>query len=171
MLFFPIIVILLFYFFAVLQSSFFAYFTFFGVIPNLVFNFFILVLFFSVKKAVSPVIIYAICAGFFLDILYGTPFGVCILTTLLIGLVGKKMQRSFLEERDLFPLSHFVLMYLFSLFVFQFIILMYGRFLSPQHINIILDFRFLFGVMYNLAVAVGMFYLYKKVTLWLKITK
>ena len=133
MLIFSLIAILLFYFFAVLQSSFFAHFTFFGAVPNLVFIFFILILFFSVKRSLSPVLIYAPAAGFFLDLLYGTPFGVCIIIMLIIGLIGKKMQRAFLEERDLFPLSHFVLTYLFSLFIFELLIVLYGRFLSPEH--------------------------------------
>ncbi|MCX6721047.1 MAG: rod shape-determining protein MreD [Candidatus Staskawiczbacteria bacterium] len=155
--------ILLFYILATLQAGFFAHFNFLGAVPNLVFIFFLLVLFFSVKKSGFSLIIFAAAAGFFLDIFSGTNFGVSVILLALIGFLAKKAQGSFLEEEDKYPLSHFLLIFLSALFIYEVLLMLYLRFLDPAHVKILIDFRFLFEIIYNLIVATAGFYIYKKV--------
>ena len=162
-----LIIIALFYFFALLQSSFFAHFRLFGEIPNLVFIFFFLIVFFSEKIDVE-VVFYGITAGFFLDIFTNVYFGLSMVLMIFIAYIAKKIQTSFRESKEKFPFAYFLPIFLACLLAYELFLMLYLRFLGPFHTPIIFDLGFFAGIIYNLVAGSVGFYIYKKC---LKFTK
>jgi rod shape-determining protein MreD len=163
MLFLYIATIFLFYLFAVLQNSFFVHFSLFGAVLNIVFIFFFLLVFFQKKASYYKIIFYSIFAGLFLDFFSYTYFGVSIILLLFVGLIGKKIQTSLQEKNnDKFPTAYFVLLFLFSFTVYDFLLRIFlssFNFLAVlQSVNI----GFILEVVYNFFVAFVVFYIYKK---------
>ena len=73
-----------FFFAAILQSSFFPYFSIAGATPNLIFILFFLVMFFTDKKTHVPGFFAIVSAGFFLDVLSPFYFGTSMLALFII---------------------------------------------------------------------------------------
>jgi len=151
----PVLTILLFYFFALLQTSFFANFGFFGSLPNLVFILFFLLVFFEDKKSSHLILFYAVISGFFLDVFSATYFGYSIIALIIIGILFKKIQNMLSEKKnDKYPIVYFILLFLISFTVY----------------DILLKFAltkfnwasFLSEISYNLLVAIIGFLIYKK---------
>lgn len=163
MWFFWPITILLLYFFAVLQSSFFTHFVFFGAVLNLVFIlFFILVFFNGRRKFGYSELILSFFAGFLLDIFSETRFGVSIVLLILISFFIKKTRENLNEQDDPFPLSYFIALFLTSFLLFKVLISVYLHFFDPIHLRFSVDFKLLAEIIYNLAFATVGFFIYKK---------
>lgn len=157
-----ILTILLFYLFAILQGSFFAHYNAFGAIPNLVFIFFFLVIFFRLKMDYAAVF-YAVIAGFFLDILSYTFLGPSAVLLLVIGFLAKKMQTSLKEKKDKYPFAHFAPLFIIWFALYGLSWAAYLYFFDPSHLLISLNFSFLAGIIYNLMLASLGFFVFKKV--------
>lgn len=159
---YPIIAIL-FYLFAVLQNSFFAHFSLFGAVPNLVLIFFISFVFLEQKNSYYPVIFYAICAGLFLDFFSYTYFGVSMILLLALGLLIKKTQTLLQEKRDnKFPLMYFLPLFTVSLLIYD---LLFSIFINSFRFEqILLNFNLSYAVevIHNLLIAFVVFYILKK---------
>lgn len=151
MWFWPLIVIFLFYFFAVLQNSFFAHFNLFGAAPNLVFVFFLLLIFFERQNKNLQIIFYAIVAGLFLDIFSYRYLGVSVVLFIFIGLLTKKIQSLLKEKRDKYPFIYFAFLVFVSLIVYELLL------------TASLGISFFGRVIYGLLFAAAGFYIYKKI--------
>ena len=163
-----IITIFLFYLFALLQSSFFVHFNFFGSVLNLVFIFLFLIVFFSPKKIDYTIIIYAIIAGLFLDIFSYAYLGLSAVLLVIIAYLSKKIQASLKEKQDKYPFVYFLPLFLAWFLIYELLLMIYFRFADPSHALIIFNFGFLLGIIYNLLAASLGFYIFKKAKFYIK---
>ena len=151
--FLPIITIVLFYLFAILQNSFFIYFNLFGAVPNIIFILFFMLVFFSKKNSYYSAIFFAIIAGIFLDILSISGFGVSIILLILIGLSIKKIQALLKENKDSYPFGSFLIIFLTSLLTYN---------LLSQNLSISFNLMFFMEIFYSSALAIFGFFTCKK---------
>ena len=157
-----LIIILLFYFFAILQNSFFAHFSLFGAVPNLIFILFFLIIFFQKNISYYWVIFYSVVSGLFLDIFSYTYFGVSVIILLAIGFLIKKIQLLLKEKKDEYPLNYFLSLFFGAFISYNLLLLIYLLFFDPTHAVINFGWVFFDGIVYNLFFAVIGFYICKK---------
>jgi len=131
----------------ILQTSFLAHFSIFGGVVNLVFVLFFLFTFFENPGSYFGVI-NAILAGFFLDVFSHTYFGLSIASLALIYFMNKYGIYILDKKKDKFPAIYFVPLFLIS-FILHNLILNLSSFNLSE-------------IIYNLAVSLLLFYLYKK---------
>lgn len=160
---FWLVAIILFYLLAIMQTSFFAHFLFFGAFPNFIFIFFFLLVFYAPRKSEYKILVYAIIAGLFLDIFYETNFGVSIVLLMLAGYIAKKIQLSLLEKSEKYPYWYFIFLFIFSFILYQSFFILYIKFLNPLHISVQLNLKSLADLAYNAFFASIGFYIYKKI--------
>ena len=172
--------LILFYFFALLQGSFFIHFSLFGAVPNLVFALFFILAFFegnSVRnqwgsQGHTPhgywIFIWAVVAGFFLDVLSYTYIGVSIATLVILGFLLKKTQSLLKNKADNYPFVYFLPLFLIFFTLYEFSLMAFVHFFDSSHAIISLDFNFLTEIIYNGFIASVFFCIYKK---WRKYTK
>jgi rod shape-determining protein MreD len=145
-----------------LQNSFFAHFSLWGATPNLVFIFFLLLLFFEKNSRYYEMIFYAISAGLLLDIFSYTYFGLSAVLFLLIGFLAKRVQGALSEKKDnTFPIIYFLPLFLIFLLVYD---LLSRSFLNKFNLMKIAPNMsgFAAEIIYNLLVAAIAFYVCKK---------
>lgn len=147
----PLITIILFYLFAILQNSFFVHFSLFGAAPNLVFVLFFTLIFFADPKKYYYIIFYVVCAGLFLDIFLYSYLGASIILLLLIGFFIKRAQGILSEKKDNFPFIYFLPLFLISLIIYDMLLK-----LSPNLKGFIAE------VSYSMLFACIVFYVCKK---------
>jgi len=157
-----LVIIILFYFFALLQSSFFTHFNLFGIVPNLVFIFFSLLVFFQQKNKTHQLIFLAIIAGFVLDIFSYTYLGPSIVSLIVTGFLLKKIQSLLKNREDSRPFIYFLPLFLVCFTVYEVLFAVYLRFLDPSHILLSFNFKFLVEAVYNLVFASIGFWIMKK---------
>jgi len=150
------IIIFLFLLFALLQMSFLPSIALFNEIPNLIFILFFILMFFGEKEA----LLMAVIAGFSLDLLYFSHFGLSILTLVIIFLLQKASDH-FFEKGS----QENLIFYFIPSFLVQ-----YGAYTGLWYLfSRIFDFEFAVGISfimglgYNLLFALAGFYLYQKV--------
>jgi len=112
--------ILLFYLFAILQNSFFAYFSFWGFSFNFVFLLFFIFIFFARKNTAFKIIFFSILAGFLIDVFSVLPMGTSILLLAAIGFLTKKIQSLLKEKKNKYYVFRFVVLFLTMLAVYSF---------------------------------------------------
>lgn len=159
---FWIATILLFYFFAILQNSFFVHFLFFGIAPNLIFIFFFLLVFFNIQKKYYNRIIFALIAGFLLDIFSEIHFGISIFLLVVLGFFINKIKKSLMEKDEKHPFSYFAFLFSISLLLYEIISILYLNFMSKYNLLELLNIKFLWSIIYNLIFATLGFFIYKK---------
>lgn len=149
----------LFYFFAVLQTSFFAYFNILGQAPNLVFIlFFIFVFFTNTKKNYFlKTLLLAFWAGFLLDVFSVIPIGVSIVLLAIPGLAVKKVQILMKEKENNYPVIQFAIMFVLAFVFYCFGIELCYYFIGLDLFNLELGYKFILGIIYNLGIALIMF--------------
>ena len=148
-----LVIIFLFYIFALLQNSFFTYFSIFGVIPNFVFILFFLLVFFTGKNHPYQILSLALLAGIFLDIFSNNYFGKYIILLLIIGFLIKKTQTLLKSLNDNFPFVYFLPLFLIYYIIF--------KIFSSFSFN----FGFLVAIIYNSILASLFYYIFKR---WVK---
>ena len=146
-----LITILLFYFFAVLQNSFLAHFNILGAVPNILFIFFFLLIFFEGQKSYCQIISWSVVAGFFLDIFSSSYFGASITALLLIGVLTKKIINSLKEKQDEYPVVYFIPLFLGFFIIYEIIL------------RLCFSWIICVEIIYNLTLAFLGFYIYKKI--------
>ncbi len=160
----PLITIFLFYFFAVVQSSFLARFNAFGV-PDLIFIFFFVLLFFSAGNSHRlgwEDIFVAITAGFLLDIFSYSYFGVSITLLLVIAILVKKIMGSLRERNDRYPLVYFASLFLIFNIAYYVSSGIFLYYFDPAHLVFALNYIILLQTLYNLFFAVLFFFIFKR---------
>ena len=158
-----LIIILLLYFFALLQNSFFAHFNLFGAVPNLVFVFFFLLVFFEKPDKNLRVIFYAIIAGLFLDVFSCAYLGASIILLIIIGFLIKKIQSLLKEKKDKHPFVYFLSLFLISLAIYDLLMQACLYFLSLPYLNMSFGIYFFGRMVYSLLFAIAGFHVYKKI--------
>jgi len=153
-------IILIFYLFALLQNSFFSYYSLLGAVPNLVFIFFFLLVFFSAHGWEN--FVYAITAGIFLDLLSYTYIGPSIVLLIVIGFLLKKTQLLLVNKGDNYPFVYFAPLFVIFFAVYQVLLMVYLRFFDASHALIAVDLRFVVGIIYSLIIASLGFLIFKK---------
>ncbi|MCX6722377.1 MAG: rod shape-determining protein MreD [Candidatus Staskawiczbacteria bacterium] len=164
-----LLIIILFYIFALLQSSFFTNFSLFGAIPNLIFIFFFLLVFFIKKENNYQLFILALMAGLLLDILSYSYLGMSIVLLVVIGFLLKKVQSS-LRNRgdDKYPFAYFLPLFAIFFVIYNLCFGLYLYFVGLTAVPASFGLEGIFSLIYNLIIASGFFYIYKR---WLKFTK
>ena len=150
-----LILFLLFGFLAILQTSFLAHFNIMGATLNLVFILFFLVVFFEESQKYIQGIFSAITAGFFLDILSSSYFGVTIVLLLIVTFILKYLLSLLKKTRDKYPIVYFAPLFVLSLIIFDLSLV------TPH-----LSWVFLIEIVYNLVFALFGFYIYKRLKLY-----
>ena len=148
-----LLIIILFYLFAILQTSFFIYFTLFGSVPNLIFILFFILIFFSNKNSYYSAIFFAILAGLFLDIFSVSNLGISIIVLTAIGLIVKKILSLLKEQNEDYPFVYFFVLFLSSLIIYNLLL---------QNFTIRLNLTFLPEIIYNSIIAILGFWICKK---------
>jgi rod shape-determining protein MreD len=162
-----VLIVAIFYLLEILQNSFFAHFNLWGAVPNLVFIFFILLVFFSVQGRPSfglEIIFYGLSAGFFLDIFSSAFIGVSIILLIVIGLLIKRFQMLLVENRGQFSFFQFLLVFVIAFLVYNFLLGFYFYFTQLGTTFWRLDLKLAGEIVYNLIFAAIFFFTYKKLT-------
>jgi len=160
-----LVITFLFYIIALLQNSFLIHYNLFGVVPNLIFILFFIIVFFEKRNSTGQTvndylaIFTAVIAGVFLDIFSYTYLGPSIILLIIIGLLVKRTQSSLKNKEDKYPFIYFSFIFIISLFIYNFLITL---FLSPNNIATMISLGTVFMLIYNLFIASILFYIYKK---------
>mgnify|MGYP001421975408 CR=1 FL=1 len=137
------------------QASFFYHFNLWGVTPNLVLIFLVLLNFFEKKSEKSGIFIAAF-SGLLLDFFSGLSFGVYFLTFIFLAFLIKKILKSLGEEN----IVYFILVFLFSFFIYNLLPFLLNSLFS---LSFIFHFNFgktnFFALFYNLLSAIFFFFL------------
>jgi rod shape-determining protein MreD len=147
----------LFYFFAVLQTSFFAYFNLLGQAPNFVFILFFIFVFFTKKNYFVKTLLLAFWAGFLLDVFSVVPIGVSIVLLSILGLAVKKIQIMMKEKENNYPIIQFAVMFVLAFVFYCFGIQLCYYFVGLDLLNFELSYKFILGIIYNLGIALIIF--------------
>lgn len=157
-----LLVVFLFFIFITLQNSFLAHFSLPGAVLNLVFILFFTLVFFIPKGKEYQLTYLSAIAGILLDISSFTYLGPSIIMLLFVGFLLKKTQFSILRGGDGQRMGYFVPLFIFYFIIFDLLSMLYLRYLDLAHTIIVLDFRFLVGIIYNLIFAVIGFYIFRR---------
>ncbi len=160
-----LLIIFLFCFFALLQNSFFTYFNLFGGVPNLIFALFFLLIFFANQNSAIQVVLWAVVAGFFLDIFSYSFIAPSIILLVVLGLIIKKIQSTLKTRDDNYPAVYYVPLFVFSFLAYALIISIYLNYIEVRKIAFVFSFNIIFSLIYSLIFAELFFYIYKR---WLK---
>lgn len=153
--------IVLFFLFVILQTSFLTYFDIIGAVPNIVFILFFILVFFEDKNQYDFGFWTAVVAGFFLDVFLPSYFGISIISLLIVYFLVKISIQFLKEWASKFPIFYFIPIFLGCFFVHNaFLQLSSWLFGFPFH-NIS-GIKVLIAGTYNLVIASGGFYIYKK---------
>ncbi|MBX4201219.1 hypothetical protein KW786_03830 [Candidatus Parcubacteria bacterium] len=115
---YPLIVSIFFIAF-ILQMGFFSHFAVLGVVPNLVFAIFFLIIFFEEPYAYGGGILAAVVGGFLLDATGPLYFGPAIGTLLCIYAVTKTIKNFLREQQHSYLLFYFIPLFLISLIFYR----------------------------------------------------
>ena len=162
-----LILIVLFSFFAILQNSFFTYFSVMGSSVNLVFILFFILIFFynrsaDEKESDSYIILLAVVAGFFLDLFLPIYFGVSIISLLIIYIIEKFITHLMVQNREKNLIFYFICMFSLSFIVYQILLYISLKLLGVHFLGLSFSVHTLGYLIYNLCFACIGFYLYKK---------
>ncbi len=130
---------------AIVQSSLWPYFAIAGVVPNLIFVLFFLIIFFEKKQEYILGFFMALLAGVLLDITMSLNFGVSIVSLLVIYIVYKMVSRFLKEAQGKNLVFYFAMVFSVAFLGYQAVA---GASTIP-------------GLAYSLVVAIAIFYLYK----------
>jgi len=164
---FKIIFFTIFFFIlAIIQARFLTYFSIWGSNLNLVFISFFVYIFFNNKRSsvqyiVNQNIYFALLIGFLLDCFSALPFGVNVISYLIIGFFIKKMQYNLAEKSDNLPISYFVLLFIIT-FIFNELFLALSFYIFNDIYFVNLNWFLLISFLYNLIIACFIFYVFKK---------
>ena len=154
--------VLIFFILAVMQNSFFSHFAFFGSTPNLVFIFFILLVFFSGRHSSGEIIIYSFLGGFFADIYSYNFLGTSAILFMLSGFLAKKAQNSLLTASGETSFEYFAPIYAGAFVFFLAISWALGNITNIKQVNLVFDMRFFALLIYNFLSAVAGYFIFKK---------
>lgn len=142
-----------FFFAAILQASFFSYFSISGATPNIIFSLFFLVVFSADKKNHLLGFFTCIVAGFFLDLVSSFYFGTSILALLIIYALHHFLSHIVHRHENLLVLNFTVA---FCAFLALYDVLLY-LFSLVSNISFLLNAPLVISVAYSLLFAIAGF--------------
>lgn len=149
------IIILLFWLLAILQNSFFAYFS-----TNLIFILFFVIIFFENKKSYNMGFWVTIISGFFLDIFLPSYFGISIISLLIIYFLEKLTIHFLKDSQNKSPIFYFIPLFLICFIVYNSTLTLFALLLNFQF-NFLLNIG-IFSLFINLVISCAGFYIYDK---------
>jgi len=152
---------LIFYALALLQNSFLSHFSLLGSIPNLVFIFFFLLVFFNKTGSIYEMIFWAVLAGFFLDVFSYSYIGPNIILFLVVGYLSKETQLMLKNRNDKFPPGYFISLFLIFLVGYKIFISLFLYCSGTATSLEILSTNLLAGLFYNLIFAMAGFGIFR----------
>ena len=138
------------------QTSFLPHFSVMGSTLNSIFILYFIVVFFEEPQKYIQGIFSAAAAGFFLDIFSSSYFGASVASLLIVGLALKYTLSLLKKTKDRYPIVYFAPLFILSFVVYNFL----------SAIAVYFNWVFLVEIIYNLAVALLGFYIYKKFGLY-----
>ncbi len=151
-----------FYIISLLQTSFFFQFAFLGIIPNLLFIFFFLFVFFEEYENFDQGFFSALIAGFFLDLLSNAYFGVSIILLVFLGVLIKKILLGLRETDERHPLEYFLPMFTVCFIAYALSLNVVLKLLGLSDVFIGFDWKSVAELFLNLLIAFAFFNLFKK---------
>lgn len=161
-----LILSLLFGLLAILQTSFFVHFNIAGATLNLIFILFFLTVFFEESQKYIQTIFSAITAGFFLDVFSPFYFGISIASLLVVVFTLKYVIYLLRKRREKYPVIYFAPLFILFFVIYNLSLTIAVYFLNSPHLVPGLNWIFIIEIFYNLAFALGGFYIYKKFKLY-----
>jgi len=152
-----------FWFLALAQSSFLAHYNIKGSVPNLIFIFFIILIFLSYFKSSDfnwQDFFYSITAGIFLDVYYFSYFGMSVVFLLIIGFSTKKLMNLLREKRERYSTVYFFMVFLISFTAYK-IFASLGYYFLNSFRGAGASWLFLVELSYNATFALFGFWAYK----------
>lgn len=134
-----LITTLLFFIFAIIQNSFLPYFNIMGVVPNLIFALFFILIFF---ENTDEGFFHAIVAGFFLDIFLGSYFGISIISLVIVYFFQKLIFHFFEKDKNKYIILNFIIVFSLGFVLYSVLLYLF---------SIIFNFEFNLG--WNLVVS------------------
>jgi rod shape-determining protein MreD len=150
------LITLLFFIFALLQISFLPYVSMADAMPNMIFVLFFILIFFSRKE---PGVFTTVMAGFFLDLLLPSYFGISIIALLMIYFFQAAADHFFRKDQHEHLVYYFIAMFSASFILYHALLYV---------CSVIFNFEFyvgqnvIMGLVYNLVFAIIGFYIYIK---------
>ncbi|MCX6764161.1 MAG: rod shape-determining protein MreD [Candidatus Nealsonbacteria bacterium] len=142
-----------FFFLVIFQTSFLNHFSLWGVLPNFILIFLILLNFLENSRENSGLVL-AGFSGFLLDFFSGLQFGVCFLTFIFLALLIKKFLKSLGEEN----VVYFALVLIVSLIFYNLVSFALNSIFKLSFVFYFNLSKFdFFEIAYNLAVGVAIF--------------
>ena len=148
---------------------------FFGAVPNLVFIFFFLLIFFQKKYKTSisaysaraesnyNVILISVIGGFFLDIFSHTYIAPSVILFIIIGIIMGKIQYLLMNKEDNYPLVYFAPLFTISFVAYSLLIDLCFYFLDSGKVMINFGVEIIFSTIYSLLIAIVAFLIFKKI--------
>lgn len=152
------IIALSFFLLALIQNSFLAHVSIFGITPNLVFILFFLLLFFESIGEYTVGIFSVVVAGFLLDVFLPFYFGANILSLLVVYVLFKITARFLKEMQGKYLFLYFTPIFLFFWVIYGGVFYLVTHF---YHITFSLPPHIFIGLAYNLAAALLMGWAFK----------
>jgi len=139
------------------------HFNLFGVVPNLVFILFFLLVFFQWPANNYKIIIIAVAAGIILDIFSYTYIGPSVILLTGIAFLLKGVRSLLKNTENSYPFAYFLPLFVLFFLVYDLFRGSYLYFLDSDKIALIISTQIIFSVIYNAIIASLLFYVYKKV--------
>lgn len=155
------LITLLFYLFSLLQNSFFASYSLFGAMLNLVFVLFFLLSFFEKGNGLYKILFLPFLAGFFLDIFSYADIGPSIVVLLVTAFFLSKIQDILKNPEHEYPFAYFISLFLACLVIYNLLLWLF----LPHKMVALLSTEMLFLLIYNALAASAGFWFYKKYVL------
>jgi len=148
------------YFLVIFQNSFLVHFAILGTVPNMVLISICLISFF--EKPSSNIKFYsALMSGLLIDVYSNFFIGVSILIFIAIALIFKKSIKSFKNVSEKHPFRYFLPLFIICLALYKLFLIVVSIFCPGQFFQAGFDFFTLVFIVYNIAVASIIFYVYK----------
>lgn len=157
-----LIIILLFYLLILFEYNFILHFSLFGIIPNLVFILFSLLIFFEKEENTSLFVFYALIAGMFTDIFSFNYIGPSIISLAIAGLLFKKTQLALKNTSQDYPFSYFLPLFTVFLLAYKLLIDLYLYFFESFSVQNFLGWDLILYLICNAIIASAGYYIYKK---------
>jgi len=160
-----VIIFALLYIFTVVQNSFLAHFSIFGAVPNMVLIFYFIIAFTEKPNRYIMGLFSAITAGLLLDISTSSLIGPSVLILTISLFLLKKVLRILWDRTGKYEAVYFCMLFSAMLFYYWFCSNMVFFLFEPGSANFSLDWTFWASLLYNLAVAFIMFFIFNKISI------
>lgn len=152
---------ILFWMLALLQASFFSGLHILGAVPNLVFILLFCLVFFSEQKF-WEYILWAVVAGFFLDIYSSFYFGISIIALLIVCYIERYFIGLLRRLSEKYPLVYFVPMFIICLVGYNLVLFGFSCLTGTCWWSVSGKLFYVPEIIINIIFALGFYFVFKK---------